>query len=185
MDVHVLLWADRAVLGVVFVCTGVWKLRNRAEYRTALAELAPWPALRKVWLIILLSEIGCAMAVVLPGTLGRGGGLLALALLTAFTLSLLLAKEVADCGCWVESALARDGKAHRSTLLARNMILLALALPAALIAADVQTMPMLFGLMAGLPIALVLLDLPQFIAVVHSSRVPTTITDRTLKIHRV
>lgn len=118
----------RSLLALLFLASAAGKLRGAGAYRdfvAATARLAPrfLPA-RRAAVAVVAAEIAVVVLVAVPATTAAGF-LLAVALLTAFTLAILAAlrrDERAPCACFGRSR-RRLGRGH----VVRNLLLLVVA----------------------------------------------------------
>jgi hypothetical protein len=123
-------WLASLFLGTVFIYSGSAKLLFRAKFRDALSamDLFPrWLTEAISWIVAPL-ELALGIATVIACQL-RVTGHAAVALLVGFSLVLALyrlrgGKEVA-CGCFADF----DETTATSTLILRNLLLLACAIP--------------------------------------------------------
>lgn len=123
--VAALVYCARCCVGIAFIMSAWWKLRHRAEFAQALTAIVSrrfLPLRRPIQYAVPAVEAVTALALVLPGVAGRLGVPAAAVLLVLLTLTLLRRDLSAGCGCWSLS------NPSRSSLLARNGLLLALTL---------------------------------------------------------
>jgi hypothetical protein len=120
-----LIYCTRCTVGIAFIMSAWWKLRHRAEFADALTAIVGrrfLPLRRPIQYAVPAVEAVTALALVLPGAAARLGVVAAAILLVLLTLTLLRRDLSAGCGCWSLS------NPSRSSLLARNGLLLALTL---------------------------------------------------------
>jgi Methylamine utilisation protein MauE len=163
----------RDILAVVFLLTAAWKVTHRREYVNSFTGLRPSfiRALEfPVRTGLIFAELACAVLLATGPALRRGtaeaGPVLAIVLLVTFTVAVARQRSVTGCGCWSAPVTGPGGADVKGPLLARNAILLAVSLVAAI--------PVRAGIPAGLllsaaafsaMVAPVILELPQVIAV--------------------
>jgi hypothetical protein len=126
----------RVCLALLFATALLHKLRDRGAFRAAIADyrLLPGPVLAVAAPGLLVCEAGIAIGLWVPG----GGALPALAAAALLALyaaaiaaNLARGRRHIDCGCFGPAA----GRALHGGLVARNAVLAAIALAAALPAA--------------------------------------------------
>ena len=162
-------WA-RATVAAALLLTAVWKWRNQAEFRSAYRAAAPQPVrglAGSAAFATPLAELLCAAALLVPGGIGRWATPVALALLVLFTIALTRVEDLtAGCGCWRSA----PGPANRNLLLARNLLLLMLAVVGSLGATSPDPVQALAVLPMAALFALIILELPTIGAMVLSER---------------
>jgi hypothetical protein len=123
-------WLSALLLGAVFLLSGALKLTSWTRFRDTLSamELLPPRLARALGWVLPPLEAALGAAVVAQWQLALTGPAL-LVLLTGFTLALALyrlrgGKELV-CGCFADF----EGKTATASLILRNVLLLALAVP--------------------------------------------------------
>lgn len=153
-----LVWTAALLIAGIFLPSAVSKLRAMDEFEGVLADyrLLPETLVRPVARVLPALELAAGLLVLLPPTRPSGGALAAgLLLLFALAMAVNVARgrtEI-DCGCFLGRQKERIGW----PLVARNLVLVALALP--LLAAEGAAPPGVvdlptIGLAAGSLLAL-------------------------------
>jgi Methylamine utilisation protein MauE len=158
--INFLAYFERCCVAIAFGLSAVWKIYHGAEFRIVLSALLPFKSRHNKRLYTILgsavpiAEFGLAGLLLFSHTPGSIGALAA-GLLTIILGSTLFRRDLTvGCGCW--SAPRVD----RGALIARNVILLALAVSSAPV--DVKlTWPMtIFDLVSGALVALLIMEIP-------------------------
>jgi len=162
-------WTCRVVLATVLVLSAGWKLGHRAEFARAYRGLAPkaiagtaGPAL---WVVAAL-ELATAGLVVAGTWVGPA---LALIVVGAFTLRIAAAPGLAECGCWTMSFVPEPAVARQLTL-ARNAVVLAVAIVALAGPSAVAARDLLAPVTAGVLLGLVVVELPLIVSIATINR---------------
>jgi len=162
----------RDILAVVFLLTATWKVTHRREYASSFTGLRP-SFIRAFELParagLIFAELACVVLLAAAPALSRGaaeaGPVLAIVLLVAFTAAVARQRSVAGCGCW-SAVTGPGGSDVKGPLLARNGILLAVSLAAAIpVRGGIQAGVLLSAAAFSAVVAPVILELPQVIAV--------------------
>jgi hypothetical protein len=163
----------RDILAVTFGLTAGWKITHRRDYANSFSSLRP-PFIREFELPVrtglILAELACAALLAAAPAMGRSaaeaGPVLAIALLVMFTVAVARQRSVTDCGCWSAPVAGPGGSDVKGPLLARNGILLAVAVLAAIPIRTGSSAGVLLSAAAFSAVAApVILELPQVIAV--------------------
>jgi len=157
-------WTCRVVLATVLVLSAGWKLGHRAEFARAYRGLAPkaiagtaGPAL----CVVAALELATAGLVVAGTWVGPA---LALIVVGAFTLRIAAAPGLAECGCWTMSFVPEPAVARQLTL-ARNAVVLAVAIVALAGPSAVAARDLLAPVTAGVLLGLVVVELPLIVSI--------------------
>jgi uncharacterized membrane protein YphA (DoxX/SURF4 family) len=160
----------RGALALLLLAAAWHKLRDLGRFQSALAGygLLPPPAVRAVGRVLPAVEAATALALCVPA-LGAAPALAAAGLLVAYAVAiaagLARGRRGIDCGC---GGLVGDQRL-RPALLARNALLVALALAAALPAGPRALVWMDAPTLAGGVAALALLLAAADLALAHGS----------------
>jgi hypothetical protein len=118
----------RAVVAIVFILSGTWKLLNPVQFVKALARSRPkylqFLSLHHITIVLIVAAFECAVSALLlvPGT-ALIGVIIAAAALISFTAFLAMQRELsAGCGCWSDAS----DSVPKSAYLLRNALLLSL-----------------------------------------------------------
>jgi hypothetical protein len=167
-----LVYLASVVTACALISSAVWKATHQREFRSAFRSRAGSfaPLDRVVAIAVPVAELGAGAAVVLQGFVGRGGLIVSGVAVAAFAaFALLPAKDAAGCGCW-RSVDGADQFIERPVFAARNALLVALLVPAAIrptspplgVGAVCVAIAALFGLLA--------LESPEFVRVARFRR---------------
>jgi len=163
----------RDILAIVFLLTAAWKVTHAGEYANSFTRLRPefiraFEPLARTGLGC--AELACVILLAAGPALGRGaaeaGPVLAIVLLVTFTVAVARQRSAVGCGCWSAPVTGPGGSDVKGPLLARNAILLAVSLVAAIpVRADIPAGLLLSAAALSAVVAPVMLELPQVIAV--------------------
>jgi uncharacterized membrane protein YphA (DoxX/SURF4 family) len=126
------VWTSALLLAGIFLPSAWSKLRAMDELEGIVADyrLLPEPFVRPVTRTLPILEIGAGLLLLVPAT-RASGALLAMALLSVFALAMAInlarGRREIDCGCFLGRQKERIGW----PLVARNLVLVALAAPLA------------------------------------------------------
>jgi hypothetical protein len=159
------LFLARVTVAFALCASAVWKIRNPIRFQLAVRAFLPrWgPRVAGISKTAVSSlEMACAVSLLLPGSAGLAGAIVAAGMILTLTIMLAFAKDFrAGCGCW-RSDLAHPSK---GAYLVRNVGLLSLTIVGI---RNVATPPMLEAaveLSLGLVAALLVLELPALLTV--------------------
>jgi hypothetical protein len=148
----------RACVATTFVLSAGWKLRHRAEFLAVLRSMriARSPA-RVLGVLVPALEGGVAVLLVLPGEPGQLGGAAAAALIVVLSATLLRRDLSAGCGCWSGT------RPERGPLLARNGVLLTLAIVAVFLAPSALSAELVAVLPIAVIFAVLIIEIPTIL----------------------
>jgi methylamine utilization protein MauE len=166
----------RTVLAVVFLSAAIWKAGHYRDFAAAYGALAPRFQLvspRAAQRLLTALEAVCAGAV----AAGIGypqaaaiGPALALVLLLAFTCLIVAAADFTACGCW-SMPFVKDGQQAKRLLITRNGALVLVAALSLLVLPSGPQPALIAPVAAGVLLGLIVLELPQILAVATFNRV--------------
>jgi hypothetical protein len=162
MDLDTLLYSAQAAVAWTLLLSALWKILNRDEFRRALPGRLASLGVAVSGMPLLELLIGAAL--IAPRPLSRPAALAAVVLLAAFTVATARSDAlVAGCGCWPGVPDDLD----RRLLLARNAVLVALAVAVAALGSSptLGASEVAFGLFAGLLLAVLVMETPNVGAV--------------------
>lgn len=155
----------RACVATTFVLSAGWKLRHSPEFAAVLRSLritgAPARALGGA---VPAAEVAVAVALVIPGSSGQFAGAAAAVLTLALGATVLRRDLSAGCGCW------SGVHPQRGPLLARNAVLLALALAAAVLPPSPASAELLLVVPIAMIFGLLLIELPTIVHYVANAQ---------------
>jgi hypothetical protein len=159
----------RIAAASVFIFSASWKLSNIPSFARAFEGFAParlQRSGRRAVLPVAVLEFTLAALLLAGLALSRlrfAGPLASMAVVGAFSILVIGASKVDECGCW-SMPFVDDNRRARRLVVARNAVLLlilalASALPVGLSTATAAAVP------AGLVIGLLTVELPQIVGV--------------------
>lgn len=158
----------RGVLAATLAFTAAWKIRHPAEFRAAFRRSLPrvyWGFDRPLSVLLPLGECLLALALVIPSPLGQPAALATLFVLLGFTVSVARIRDRGvGCGCW----RSPQGDSYSPlAYVARNGILVVASILAALPFENTSWSLALLLVVAAVPVALVVLEIPSFSVLVR------------------
>lgn len=166
--VDALVLLARYTVGGSFILSGVWKFRHPAHFKAAFHSLLTGRLSSFDGLVargLPVAEIAIGACMLAASWVGRAAAVAAFLMVVSFTALLVRARNLPmGCGCWRKPI----GTSDRAPVLFRNICLGLLAIVGTIPTAGPSLEQVVFGVAAGILLAVVLMEIPLIASVAQS-----------------